>query len=356
MDVEHGDMSSRRWFTEMEAPHPGAVMNGGNMDDERSTQTQYGGRGRSSNRDGGNSGEVDVVRLYLDDIGERLLLDRDDEIRLSMRVESGMRAQALLDAGRVPGEKERCRLARQVEDGFRARQEFVEANLRLVVSIVKRFRRPGVELLDLVQAGNIGLMRAVEGFDWRLGNKFSTYATWWIRQAAIRESGLSGRVIRIPLNLLDQISALSHSRDRLRVELGHEPTTEEIAEDAGEPRQRVAQLLAIARDAVSLSLPVGDSEDSELADLVADKRDADPGESAALHIEREEVRSLLGHLSDHEAAVLRLRYGLDDGEARSLEEVGQRLGVSRERASQLETRALSHLRFDDDARALRPAS
>ena len=320
------------------------------MDDTRSTDSGYsdGGRRRS---DG-----VDVVRLYLDDISTRPLLDRDEEVRLARAVEAGMQAQALLDADQVSGERERRRLARQVARGARARQEFIEANLRLVVSVVKRYRRPGVELLDLVQAGNIGLMRAVDGFDWRLGNKFSTYATWWIRQAAIRELGASTRVIRVPLNVLDQISALTRVGDRLRVELRHEPSVEEIAADAGAPVGRVKQLLAIAREAVSLSLPVGDNDDSELADLVADKRDLDPGERVAGHLARQEVRALLEHLSEHEAEVLRLRYGVNDGEQRSLEDVGHQLGVSRERARQLEARGLNHLRFDDSAKALRKAS
>jgi RNA polymerase nonessential primary-like sigma factor len=300
-------------------------------------------------------GEFDVVRLYLDDIGQRALLDRDDEVRLAKAVEAGRHAEARLGTGEVSSDTERRRLARQVADGRQAHQEFVEANLRLVVSIARRYRRPGVELLDLVQAGNIGLIRAVDGFDWRMGNKFSTYATWWIRQAVIREMGLSSRVIRLPLNLLDQVAALHQTRDRLRVALGHEPTIEEIASDAAAPLERVQELFAIARDAVSLSVPVGDSDGSELVDLVADRRDVDPSDRAAGDAERQQIRHLMDHLSDHEAAVLRLRYGFDDGQPRSLDDVGHQLGVSRERARQLETRALSHLKFDDAARALRKA-
>jgi RNA polymerase sigma factor (sigma-70 family) len=325
------------------------------MGHRRSTGGGYGADHRRHTV-GAGSGGFDVVRRYLDDIGERALLGRDDEVRLAKAVEAGRRAHARLESGVVTVDSERRRLARQVADGRRAHQEFVEANLRLVVSIARRYRRPGVELLDLVQAGNIGLMRAVDGFDWRLGNKFSTYATWWIRQAVIREMGLSSRVIRLPLNLLDEISTLHQARDRLRVALGHEPTVDEIARDAGAALERVQELFAIARDAVSLSAPVGDSDANELADLVADKRDVDPSEHAAGIAERSEIRHLMEHLSDHEAAVLRLRFGLDDGQPRSLDDVGQRLGVSRERARQLETRALSHLKFDHAARALRAAS
>jgi RNA polymerase nonessential primary-like sigma factor len=338
----------------LEEPPSQTTKQGATMGHHGSAGRGYGDGGYRRREARASSGGVDVVRLYLDDIGDRPLLDRDGEIRLAVAIERGMQAQARFDAGLVADGTERRRFARQVATGARAHEEFVESNLRLVVSIARRFGRPGVELLDLVQAGNIGLLRAVDGFDWRLGNKFSTYATWWIRQAVIREMGESSRVIRIPLNLLDQIAALHHIQDRLRVELGHEPDVEDVADDAGAPRERVSELLSIGRDVVSLSVPVGDS--SELSDLVADKRDADPGDRAASGAERQEIRRLLDHLNDREAAVLRLRYGFDDGQPRSLDYVGQRLGVSPERARQLEARALSHLRFDDAARALRAAS
>jgi RNA polymerase primary sigma factor len=295
---------------------------------------------------------VDIVRRYLDEIGEPRLLDRNDEIRLAQLIETGRCTQARLDAGEMSTLTDRRRLVREVADGRRAHQQFVEANLRLVVAVARRYRRPGVELLDLVQAGNLGLMRAVQGFDWRLGNKFSTYAIWWIRQAVVREMGETSRVVRLPANVLDDIAALHQTKDRIRVELGHEPTVEELAEETGAAPERVRNLFAIGRDAVSLSLPVGDSDTAELAGLIADERDADPGERAAGEAERREIRHLMDHLSDHEAAVLRLRYGFDGGEQLSLDDVGRRLGVSRERARQLETKALCHLRFDDAAQNL----
>jgi RNA polymerase primary sigma factor len=224
------------------------------------------------------------------------------------------------------------------------------------VSLAKRYQRPGVELLDLVQAGNIGLLRAVERFDWRYGNKFSTYATWWIRQSIIRELGDAGRAIRLPVHLREQVLSLARARDRLRGELGHEPSLEEIAEAVGASRERVHELLMVADDVLSLSLPVGDAGDRELADMLADTGVVDPAEKVAGTAEQDEVRALLTHLSDHQATVLRLRFGLDGSDPRSLEEVGRVLGISRERVRQLEARALQRLRHADGAKGLRPAS
>jgi RNA polymerase sigma factor (sigma-70 family) len=306
--------------------------------------------------DGGHGPEVDLVRLYLDEIGQRSLLDRDGEARLGAAIQAGLEARRALASGDVTSEATRDSLERAAKDGGRARQEFVEANLRLVVSVAKRYQRPGVELLDLVQAGNIGLLRAVERFDSGLGNKFSTYATWWIRQSIIRELGDVGRAIRLPVHLREQVVSLARARDRLRAELGHEPSLEEIAGDVGATTDRVRELLAVADDVVSLSLPVGDSDDRELSDLLADSGVVDPADKVAGSAEQHEVRALLDHLSEHQATVLRLRFGLDGGNPRSLEEVGRALGISRERVRQLEARALRRLRNEESARALRPAS
>jgi RNA polymerase nonessential primary-like sigma factor len=313
-------------------------------------------RAHTSDYDGGHGPEVDLVRLYLDEIGQRTLLDRDDEARLGQAIQSGLQARRRLASGAVRTDRARENLRRKAREGERARQEFVEANLRLVVSVAKRYQRPGVELLDLVHAGNIGLLRAVERFDWRLGNKFSTYATWWIRQSIIRELGDAGRAIRLPVHLREQVVSLSRARDRLRAELGHEPSVDEIASDVGASADRVQELLAVADDVVSLSLPVGESDDRELSDLVADSGVVDPAEKVAGSAEQHEVRALLTHLTEHQATVLRLRFGLDGGEPRSLEEVGRTLGISRERVRQLEARALRRLRNDEGARSLRPAS
>lgn len=299
---------------------------------------------------------VDLVRVYLDNIGHRSLLDRDDEARLGEAVQVGLAARRRLADGAVRSARSRRELIGQVDEGDRARNQFIEANLRLVVSVAKRYRRPGVELLDLVQAGNIGLLHAVERFDWRLGNRFSTYAIWWIRQAITRDLATTARTIRLPVHLRDQVVTLARARDRLRVELGHEPDIEEVATDVGITEDRARELLALADDTVSLSLPVGDTDESELGDLLPDSDVVDPAEEAATRSERRQVRHLLERLSDHEATVLRLRFGLDESQPRSLEDVGRELGITRERVRQIEERALARLRHDDTALALRRAS
>jgi RNA polymerase sigma factor (sigma-70 family) len=302
-----------------------------------------------------DGGEVDLVRVYLTEIGHQSLLDRDDEVRLAQAIERGAGAERLLAAGGRRTRAERPALARQVAEAERARRRFVEANLRLVVSVAKRYRRPGVELLDLIQAGNIGLLRAVEGFDWRLGNRFSTYATWWIRQAVVSEMGAADRTIRLPVHLRAQVFGLARTRDRLRVELGHEPGLDELAAEVELPVERVRDLLALGEETVSLSFPVGEC-DSELVDVIADREAGDPADIATTDVERKEVQELLGHLGRHQADVVRLRFGLDGNEPRSLAEVGHELGISRERVRQIERRALRSLGRDEATRALRAAS
>ena len=323
------------------------------MEHKSSTHGGYEREGRPSRL--AHRSDLDLVRLYLDEIGQRSLLDRDDEARLGEAVQAGVEAHHRLAAG-VRGRAARAELARLAAAGERARGEFVEANLRLVVSVAKRYRRPGVELLDLVQAGNVGLLRAVERFDWRLGNKFSTYATWWIRQGVIRELSESGRSVRLPVHLREQIAGIIGARDRLRAELGHEPSVDDIADAVEETPTRVEELLAISEDALSLSLPVGDGEETELGDLLPDTEAVDPAERTAGRSERQQVRRMLEGLTDHQASVVRLRFGLDGSEPRSLEAVGRELGISRERVRQVEARALRRLRTDGRAEGLRPAS
>lgn len=303
----------------------------------------------------GRDRDVDATRQYLDEIGQHGLLSRDDEVRLAQVMELGRMAEERLMAGRGCTPAERDELLRKVTDGDRARQQFVEANLRLVVWVAKRYRRPGVELLDLIQAGNMGLLRAVSGFDWRLGNRFSTYATWWIRQAVLRERGDSSRAIHLPAQLGRQVANLIAARDRLRVERGREPRLDELAEAVHAPPPHIRTLLSIAEDTVSLSGQVGDY-DAELGDFIADDGAVDPAEQAGCDAERIAVQELLGHLSPHHAEVLRLRYGLDGGGPRSLEAVGQELGITRERVRQIEKRALRTLRRDSAAVAVRLAS
>ena len=302
-----------------------------------------------------HDGGVDLVRVYLTEIGQQSLLDRDEEVRLAQAIERGSRAAQLLASGGRQTRAERQELNRQVGEAAGARRRFVEANLRLVVSVAKRYRRPGVDLLDLIQAGNVGLLRAVEGFDWRLGNKFSTYATWWIRQAVVSEMGEADRTIRLPVHLRAEVFGMARTRDRLRVELAHEPELEELAAEAEVPPDRVRDLLTLGEETVSLSFPVGEC-DSELVDVIADRAAGDPADIAAASLERNEVQGLLGHLGHHQADVLRLRFGLDGKSARSLAEVGHELGISRERVRQIELRALRSLGRDEAALALRSAS
>jgi RNA polymerase primary sigma factor len=309
----------------------------------------------SARSDGAHGGEVDLVRVYLHEIGRHRLLDREEEVRLAQAIEGGTQAARQLAAVHDQAPAERQDLAGWVDEGARARQRFVEANLRLVVSIAKRYRRPGVDLLDLIQAGNIGLMRAVEGFDWRLGNKFSTYATWWIRQSVVSEMGGADRTIRLPVHLRAEVFGLARTRDRLRVELGHEPGVDELAAEAQISPERVRALLSLGEETVSLSFPVGEC-DSELVDVIADTAAGDPSDIAATDVQREEIQGLLAHLGQHQADVLRLRFGLDGSPARSLAEVGHELGISRERVRQIELRALHSLGRDEATLALRTAS
>lgn len=309
----------------------------------------------SARSTGTHGGEVDLVRVYLHEIGQQRLLDRDEEVRLAQAIERGTHAKQQLAAGHDQTPAERQQLERQAAEGARARLRFVQANLKLVVSVAKRYRRPGVDLLDLIQAGNIGLLRAVDGFNWRLGYKFSTYAVWWIRQSVVSEMGGADRTIRLPVHVRSEVYGLARTRDRLRVELGHEPEVDELAAEARVPATRVRALLSLGEETVSLSFPVGEC-DSELVDVIPDSGAGDPADIAAIGVQREDVEALLTHLGQRQADVLRLRFGLDGNDPRSLAEVGHQLRISRERVRQIELRALRALGRDEATQALRTAS
>ncbi|HEX9546428.1 MAG TPA: sigma-70 family RNA polymerase sigma factor [Acidimicrobiales bacterium] len=315
-------------------------------------------------------GEQDLVRLYLDEIGRYPLLTKDDEVRLSRAIEEGRQAVEELSGGkagkashtghtgqtgktaRVPAARAR-ELRRVVKDGEEATQTFINANLRLVVSIAKKYQSSDMPLLDLVQEGNLGLMHAVEKFDWRKGFKFSTYATWWVRQAIGRGIDNSSRTIRLPVHAGDQVRRLLRIRAALEGEKGRIPSPEELADAMALDVDQVRELLRHAADPVSLDTPIGDEGDTELGDVVADLSAASPFDMAAQSLLAGEIDKLLQPLDQREQQILRLRYGLDRGDPRTLDEVGDVLHLTRERIRQIERQALSKLRHPSASKGAR---
>ncbi len=288
-------------------------------------------------------GEQDLVRLYLDGIGRYPLLCKDDEVRLAQAIEAGRQARRRLESEEGLARAEVKRLRRAVAAGDKAEEEFINANLRLVVSIAKKYQSADMPLLDLVQEGNLGLIHAVAKFDWRKGFKFSTYATWWIRQAIGRGIDNTSRTIRLPVHAGDQIRRLLRMRAQMEGELGRLPTAAELAEVMQIPEDVIAELLQYGADPVSLDTPIGDG-DTELADIVADLTSPSPFDAAAEAMLSSEIDKLLAPLDDREREILRLRFGLDRGDPRTLEEVGSELHLTRERIRQIERTALSKLR------------
>ncbi len=290
------------------------------------------------------AGEQDLVRLYLDGIGKYPLLTKDDEVVLSQAIEVGREARAgLEDPGKVTPARRR-ELRRAATAGDVAVETFTNANLRLVVSIAKKYQSSEMPLLDLIQEGNLGLIHAVEKFDWRKGFKFSTYATWWIRQAIGRGIDNSSRTIRLPVHAGDQIRRLLRMRSQMEGELGRLPSPAELSEVMQMPEEVVAELLQYGAEPVSLETPIGADGDTELADIVADLGAPTPFEAVAANMLGTEIDKLLAPLDDRERQILRLRYGLDRGEPRTLEEVGRALDLTRERIRQIERTALAKLR------------
>jgi RNA polymerase sigma factor (sigma-70 family) len=287
--------------------------------------------------------DEDLVRLYLQDIGRYPLLTKEDEVRLAKEIEAGSEARAELEAS-DPTPAQRRVLRRRVREGDRAERTFVLSNLRLVVSIAKRYQASGLPLLDLVQEGNLGLMHAVEKFDWRKGFKFSTYATWWIRQAITRGIANTGRTIRLPVHAGDALVRIQKARQRLESKHGRQPTPAELADEAEMTEEQVLDAMQFGADPVSLSAPLRDDGLAELGDLVEDREAINPFDAAAIALLPQDVAGILDRLDPREREVLRLRYGLDRGESRTLEEVGREFGLTRERIRQIEARAMSKLR------------
>jgi RNA polymerase sigma factor (sigma-70 family) len=290
-----------------------------------------------------HEGTVDLTRRYLAELGSYPLLTAEEEVTLARSIEAGRVAQATLDGGGRIDKAKRLRLEAEIEAAGEARRRFIQSNLRLVVSIAKRYQGTGLSLLDLIQEGNLGLMRAVEKFDHRKGFKFSTYATWWIRQSIGRGIADKGRTIRLPSHLIDTMTALGRSSAALLKTLGREPTPEELSADTGLPVEKVHLALKAAPDLVSLSVGIGE-DDAELGDLLADDSAEVPFEAAASALEREDLRALLLHLNPREREILALRFGLLDNQPLTLDEVGRRYNVTRERIRQIEAKALTKLR------------
>jgi len=286
----------------------------------------------------------DLVRLYLEDVGRHDLLTKDDEVRLAQAIEGGVAAQAELDAAKKLTPTQRRQLRRSIRIGEEAHRQFVNSNLRLVVSIAKKYQSSGLPLLDIVQEGNLGLIHAVDKFDWRKGFKFSTYATWWIRQAIQRGIANSARVIRLPVHAGDMLTALLKMRAQLEGSLGRTPTLAELAAEAELPLDKVVEVLRYAVDTVSLDEPVRDDGDAELGDFVEDRNATAPFDAAAVSLLPGEVAKVLKVLDERERTILCLRFGLDGGGERTLEEVAEYFGLTRERIRQIEARAMSKLR------------
>ncbi|MDO8361728.1 MAG: RNA polymerase sigma factor RpoD [Actinomycetota bacterium] len=290
---------------------------------------------------------ADTVRMYLKEIGRVDLLTVDDERRLAQAIDEGNRAAISLDAeheGVVIEPTEMRRLMRTVSAGQRAKSELIQANLRLVVSIAKRYSGRGMQFLDLIQEGNLGLMRAVDKFDHTKGFKFSTYATWWIRQAITRSIADQARTIRIPVHMVESMNRVLRMQRQMHQELEREPTLDELADRCGMTTERIREILRISQDPLSLDSPVGEEDDSNLADFIEDLTADAPADMATKRMLTQAVEEALGELTEREQEIVRMRFGLDDGQARTLEDVGKEFGVTRERIRQIEAKTLAKLR------------
>jgi RNA polymerase primary sigma factor len=292
-------------------------------------------------------GTNDTVRMYLKEIGRVDLLTPPDERRLAQDVEAGNAAAAQLDELNLSGdgtpELER-KLMRVVSSGQEAKSELIQANLRLVVSIAKRYSGRGMQFLDLIQEGNLGLMRAVDKFDYTKGFKFSTYATWWIRQAITRSIADQARTIRIPVHMVESMNRVLRTQRQMHQELEREPTLDELADRCGMTSERIREILRISQDPLSLDSPVGEEDDSNLADFIEDMSADAPADMATKRMLTAAVEEALGELTEREQEIVRMRFGLDDGQARTLEDVGREFGVTRERIRQIEAKTLAKLR------------
>ncbi len=330
---------------------PEAIANPDDPDEIEARKVRRIQRSSNAKRRAVADGSVDSVRAYLAEIGRVPLLSADEEVAMAKRIEAGSQASVRLADHEAAGTSdelefaERRRLQKLARDGELAKDELIQANLRLVVSIAKRYLNRGMPLLDLVQEGNFGLMRAVEKFDYTKGFKFSTYATWWIRQAITRAIADQSRTIRIPVHMMESITRVLKTQRAMHTELEREPTSEELAARVDMSPERVREILRIAQDPLSLDSTVGDGDDVMLSDFIVDMGTITPEDSAARQMLNDAVEEALGQLSEREQQVVRMRFGLDtDGAPLTLEEVGRHFGVTRERVRQIESKTLAKLR------------
>jgi len=296
---------------------------------------------------------ADLVRVYLNEIGKVSLLSAADEVELAKRIEAGLYAAHLLSQSNRYGITKRRELRAIAVDGERAKDHLLRANLRLVVSLAKRYTGHGMPFLDLIQEGNLGLIRAVEKFDYTKGFKFSTYATWWIRQAISRAMADQSRTIRLPVHLVEQVNKLQRIRRELNQALGREATNAELSHELDLSEERILELIDLSRDLVSLDQTVGTDDDASLGDFIADEKAPDAEAAVEAGLMRAQLHAVLGTLDEREAAVVRMRYGLDDGQPHTLDEIGRAFKLSRERIRQIERETMAKLRHPSRARALR---
>ena len=296
---------------------------------------------------------ADLVRVYLNGIGRTALLTAEQEVDLAKRIEAGVFAAHKLETGSRLSAQRKTDLRAVIRGGATARNHLLVANLRLVVSLAKRYTGRGMPLLDLIQEGNLGLIRAVEKFDYTKGFKFSTYATWWIRQAISRGMADQGRTIRLPVHLVEQVNKLSRLKRELHQQLGRDATMAELAEESGIPEEKIADLLDHARDPVSLDMPVGSDEEAPLGDFIEDSESTSAEAQVVAGFMHEDINKVLRTLDEREQSVVRLRYGLDDGRPHTLDEIGRVFGISRERVRQIERDSMAKLRVGERSDALR---
>jgi RNA polymerase primary sigma factor len=327
------------------------VLDGEEPQDEDLAEVEAGAEDAPEGNDLSHIDADDSVGLYLKEVGRVPLLTAEEEVTLAKRIERGRKARENL-ARRSATPRRRRELQNLIEDGWAAREHLITANSRLVISVAKKYMGRGVPFLDLIQEGNIGLIRAAKKFDYKRGHKFSTYATWWIRQAVTRAIADQGRTIRVPVHMGDQINRLLRTSHQLTQRLGRDPSTEELAEALMVSPKKVENMIQVARRPISLETPTDEEEDSVLADFIEDQESPAPADTVTKNLLREQLRDVLHTLPPREVRILQLRYGLHDGQSYTLEEVGRKMGVTRERVRQIEAQALSRLRHPSHRRKL----